>query len=104
MGGWGNWDSHQRKEGWRVLEPIASSVHIIDDLTWARFQEELARADALWLEVLAQESWRYLLSTMLGRERGLRLFLPSEWTPSLTGGSTANSLSRLYAGPSAHKF
>jgi hypothetical protein len=97
MGGWGSWTAHEKKQAWQTLESIISHVHIIDDLTWTRFQQELSCSDTLWLEPLAQESWRYLLSVMLGKEQGLKMYLPSEWTPTLTHGSTANSLSRLYA-------
>jgi len=97
LGGWGSWTPHERKIGWKILEPIGSRVHLVEDLRWSAFRQELSKADTVWMETLSQESWRYLLTLHLARQENRRLFLPSEWTPSLTGGSTANFLSRLYA-------
>lgn len=96
LGGWGDWTALQRKEGWRLLEKVSERVHMSEELPLAEFSGELRASSALWLEPLAQDSWRYLLSSHLARQMNKQVYLPNEWSPALTRGSTANSLSRLY--------
>ncbi len=99
LGGWGDCTALQRKRGWQILAPAAQHLHMREDMGLQDFLTELRMADTLWLEVLPQESWSYLLALFIGRQLDKRLYLPSEWTPSLTPGSIANSLSRLYVEP-----
>jgi hypothetical protein len=103
LGGWGDWSPSQRKAGWLTLEKVSARVHLRDAPSLAQFTEALTGAQALWLEPLKQDSWRYLLAAQLGRQMNKHLFTPNSWTPSVTWGSTANSLSRLYLQPGARE-
>jgi hypothetical protein len=98
VGGWGDWPSTRRREGWQVLGPVAGRVNMGDPLDYRNFVDELRRAGALWLEPLKRKSWKFLLCSQLANQLGKELFVASPLGFELLAGSTANSLSRLYSG------
>jgi len=96
VGGWGDWPPSKRKEGWQILEAVASRVHMCEPVSYATFVDMLASADSLWLEPLHRESWKFYLSSGLAEHLKKRVYVSSPARVSAAVGSTANSLSRLY--------
>ena len=96
LGGWGDWTARERKQGWLRLQKVAERVHFHPDFSLSEFATIAQTAERLWLEPLHQSSWRYLLATTLGTQYERKMTLPGAWVPSVSAGSTANSLSRIY--------
>jgi hypothetical protein len=97
IGGWGDWPASERREGWKILGSVAGRVHLTEPVDYHALTDELREAGQLWLEPLRRNSWKFLLCMRLASQLGKEFLVASplgfEWLP----GSTANSLSRLYA-------
>ncbi|MGZ3723236.1 MAG: hypothetical protein ACXVA9_09915 [Bdellovibrionales bacterium] len=97
VGGWGDWEPSRRREGWKILGPVAARVNMTQPMNYRAFVGELQTAGAIWLEPLRRNSWKFLLCTRLANQLGKELFIASPLGFELLPGSTANSLSRLYS-------
>ncbi len=98
LGGWGDWTAARRKRGWITIQEAAERIHFHPNFDYHSFSGCIRSSEALWLEPLRPDSWRFLLATHLGAEHGRKMILPGVWAPTVTPGSTANSLSRIYVG------
>jgi hypothetical protein len=94
-GGWGDWPASSRRMAWSKMMPIASRLHMLEAHSMPELMREVRRAKSLWCEPLVKDSWRSLLAAQVAAA----LNVPTEGgRPALTHGSTANFLSRLFAG------
>jgi|GEM_PF-5031255 len=94
-GGWGDWPTSSRRIAWSKMMPVADRLHMLEPLSLPQVVREARRARSLWCEPLVQDSWRSLLAAQLARA----LNVPAQGgRPALDQGSTANFLSRLFAG------
>lgn len=98
VGGWGTYPASARKEIWRSLGKLGSQIHMCEDMSLFKFLDVLREAHTLGLTAVNPSSWKFLLSYQLGRQLGKPVLTRDESSPELAVGSTANSLSRLYAG------
>jgi hypothetical protein len=93
-GGWGDWGTSQRRQGWQRLSSVRERVRLIEAQSLSGLVERTRACSALWMESMRPESWRALLTSRLAQQFGRELI--GGEAPVLRAGSTANSLSRLY--------
>ncbi len=94
IGGWGELNASERREGWQILKTLATRVKLSEPISAERFSKELQSSDGLWTECLARDSWRLVFSTRVAQSLSKAVYGPQV---SLLSGSSANFLSRLYA-------
>ncbi len=95
VGGWGDWDLRQRRDGWNLLGALSARVHLTAPMNLDGLASLAQMSRGLWLRPLAPSSWRAIVAHRLADT----FSLPTHGTParSLPSGSTANFLSRLYS-------
>ncbi len=94
-GGWGDWPASSRRIAWSKMMPIADRLHMLDPLNLTQLMREARRSEGLWCNPLVKDSWADLLAAQIAV--GLNLNVHGG-RPALAHGSTANFLSRLFAG------
>jgi hypothetical protein len=94
-GGWGDWPAHERRTAWQILMPVADRLHMLEPMTLAQMINKSRNAESLWLESLKPDSWRDVVSRFVAET--FNKTGPGS-RPALQKGSTANFLSRLFAG------
>lgn len=94
-GGWGDLSLSERRKGWSALVPVASRVRLLEAQPLNRFAARARSASRVWVEALAPDTWRYLLSVRIAESLGKEL-IGAHTMPALPAGSTANFLSRIY--------
>lgn len=94
-GGWGDWPASSRRAAWSKMMPVAARLHMLEPLSMTELLREARLARSLWCEPLDKESWRSLLSAQIA---GVLNLNSMGGRPALSAGSTANFLSRLFAG------
>ena len=98
LGGWRKFPVTARKEIWRNLGSLGAQIDLSEEAGLEVFLTELRRSNSLCLTPLHKDSWKFTLSSQLGRQLGKPVITSRSEGPELVAGSTANSLSRLYAG------
>ncbi len=94
-GGWGDFPASSRRIAWAKLMGVADRLHMLEPLSLPEFIRMARASDTLWCEPIEKESWRGLLVAQLSAV----LNVPTRGSrPALPTGSTANFLSRLFAG------
>lgn len=94
-GGWGEWPASSRRAAWSKMMPVADRLHMLEPLPLAKFLEQAKQCETLWCEPLNRDSWRDVLTAQVASQ----LHKPTHGSrPALNTGSTANFLSRLFAG------
>ncbi|MBX3022842.1 MAG: hypothetical protein KF799_14300 [Bdellovibrionales bacterium] len=94
-GGWGDLSLSERRRGWSQLSHVASRVRLMEAQPLPKFVARARVASHLWLEGIAPNSWRYMLSRQVAQTLGKEM-IGSANDSALPSGSTANFLSRLY--------
>jgi hypothetical protein len=94
-GGWGDLPAAEKRSAWQALMPVADRLHLLEPLTWPQMVEQARGATGFWLDGVRADSWRDVISRFAASQLGKSL---PENRPALPAGSTANFLSRLFAG------
>lgn len=93
LGGWGAMTSAQKREGWEILSSVTHQIRLSPLTDFTGLQKKIAEADAIWLRTLAPETWVCFVSQQLAEQYQKPVYGVKM---QLTGGSTANFMSRLY--------
>lgn len=93
--GWGDWPASSRRQAWAKMMNIADRLHMLEPMTFSGLLSQAARAQALWCEPLLKDSWRDLIASHVSQSLNIPAY---GLRPALAMGSTANFLSRLFAG------
>lgn len=94
-GGWGDLPAQEKRSAWQSLMPVADRLHLLEPLTWPQMVSQLRSSQGLWLDGIVPDSFRDIVSRFAAPQLGKSL--PTN-RPALPSGSTANFLSRLFAG------
>jgi len=95
VGGWGDWPASSRRAAWSKMMPVADRLHMLEPMTLNQLMTHSRLCRALWCEPLVRDSWRELVAAQIAAS----LDIPAHGSrPALNQGSTANFLSRLFAG------
>ncbi len=94
-GGWGEWPASERRSAWQLLMPVADRLQLLEPLALLPMIEQVRGSQSLWMDGLVHDSWRDIVSRFVAQQ--FNKALPDS-RPALPTGSTANFLSRLFAG------
>lgn len=86
VGGWGSLGATEKRQGWVTLSPVMAQVRMVERLNLGQVMAHAKRAEFIWLDALAPDSWPALVG---------RRLQPDEDAPEAS--ASANFLSRLYA-------
>lgn len=95
IGGWGDLPAQEKRSAWQALMPVADRLHLLEPLTWPQMVSQARSSQGFWLDGIAPDSFRDIVSRFASLQLGKSL--PAH-RPALPSGSTANFLSRLFAG------
>lgn len=94
-GGWGDMTAGEKRTAWQTLMPVADRLQLLEPLSFTEMIKQAKGAEGFWLEAIPADSWRDVVSRFVAQQLGKQL---PENRPALAAGSTANFLSRLFAG------
>lgn len=94
-GGWGDWPTSSRRIAWSKIMDVADRLHMLEPLDFQTLLRTARAARVIWCEPLVKDSWRGLLAAQVAQALNVPL---TGGRPALAHGSTANFLSRLFAG------